>query len=269
MKKYMIRSDLEGVSGVVSYDQVEPGQPGFRAGQRLFMGDLLALLSGLNAGGADEIVIYDEHFYGLNIDIDVLPANVTAICGKPPYRPDWAGGLDRTCAGLIMLGFHSKRGTGELLHHTYEPDIRDLVLNGRSIGEIGMETAIAGDCGVPLLLVTADSAGVREAKALVPEVIGVSVKESLGPSAGACLAAQHSAHLIRTAAEQVAKQPPAVAPWKIEHPELTIHFNSGPYLETFRRLYGIETSLTLTGPSVTACWAEYWQMKLSTQEAMR
>ena len=29
MKKYMIRCDIEGVSGVVSYEQAEPGKPEF------------------------------------------------------------------------------------------------------------------------------------------------------------------------------------------------------------------------------------------------
>jgi len=94
MKKYMIRCDIEGVSGVVSYEQAEPGNPEFEFGKRMFMSDLLALIDGLNQGGADEIWGYDEHYYGRNIDIDRLPKNVTSICGKPPYRLNWAGKLD-------------------------------------------------------------------------------------------------------------------------------------------------------------------------------
>ena len=57
MKRYMIRCDIEGVSGVVSYEQAEPGRPEFAFGQRMFMSDLLALTDGLNAGGADEIIM--------------------------------------------------------------------------------------------------------------------------------------------------------------------------------------------------------------------
>ncbi len=57
--KYMIRSDVEGVTGVVSYDQVEPGKPQYEYGVKMFMNDLLALIQGLNDGGAEEIVIYD------------------------------------------------------------------------------------------------------------------------------------------------------------------------------------------------------------------
>lgn len=268
MKKYMIRCDIEGVSGVVSYEQAEPGRPEFAFGQRMFMSDLLALIEGLNEGGADEIVIYDEHYYGRNIDLDVLPQNAVAICGKPPYKSDWAGGLDASFTGLILLGFHSKRGSGELLHHSYEPDIKDLVLNGISVGEIGIEAAIAGDYEVPLMMITADSAGITEARRLIPGVVGISVKESLSSEGGACPSALETARMIRVAAENIVQNPPPVKPWKVVNPELKIVFNPGGYLSKFRELYNCGETITLKGATSTECWAQYWQMKLKTQEAL-
>lgn len=265
----MIRCDIEGVSGVVSYEQAEPGKPEFSFGQRMFMSDLLALVEGLNAGGADEIFVYDEHYYGRNIDLDRLPENVTAICGKPPYRSDWAGGLDESFAGLILLGFHSKRNTGELLHHSYEPDIKDLILNGVSVGEIGIEAAIAGDFNVPLMMITADSAGVAEAKELVPGVVGISVKESLSSDGGVCPSAVKTARMIREAAAGLGKNPPTAEPWRIRSPKLKVVFNAGAYHDKFRKLFQCEDSITISGATVTECWARYWQMKLETQKAMQ
>ena len=166
--KFMIRSDIEGVSGIVSYEQAEPGKNEYEAGRRLFMNDLLALVVGLREGGAGEIHIYDEHCAGRNILLDELPEDVYIYVGKPPYTNDWAGGIDESFDGLIMLGYHSMRGTpNALLNHTYEPDLRGLILNGLHVGEIGMEIAIAECFGVPLALITGDSEGVREAKELV------------------------------------------------------------------------------------------------------
>jgi len=269
MKKYMVRSDIEGVSGVVSYEQTEPDRPEFAFGQKMFMSDLLALLEGLNHGGTDEIVIYDEHYYGRNIDIDMLPENVTAICGKPPYKVDWAGGLDSSFAGLILLGFHSKRNTGELLHHSYEPDIKDLLLNGISVGEIGVEAAIAGDWDVPLVMITADSAGIKEAETLVSGIVGVSVKESLWHSGGACPSAKKTALLIREAASKIVTNPPTAKPWKVSNPELKVVFNSGLYHDKFCELFHCNNDIVITGKTVTECWAKYWQMKLKAQEAMK
>ena len=51
--KYMIRCDIEGVSGVVSYEQAEPGKPEYDLGLRMFKSDLCACIDGLLQGGAD------------------------------------------------------------------------------------------------------------------------------------------------------------------------------------------------------------------------
>lgn len=273
-KKYMVRCDIEGVTGVVSFEQAEPGKPEYAFGQRMFMCDLMALLEGLSAGGADEVVIYDEHYYGRNIDLEELLVNASAICGKQPYRADWAGGLDESFAGVILLGFHSKFGTpGGLLHHTYELDTRDLRLNGVSVGEIGMEAAVAGDYGVPVIMVTADSAGVAEAEALLPGTAGVVVKESLGEASGQCYPVAVTSELIRSAAQKVVEEPPPVLPYAVgEEATLEIELNDGPYLDAVRATLSTEMTdertLVITGETATAAWAEYWGKKLICQGKM-
>ena len=272
-QRWMVRCDIEGVSGVVGYDQAEPGKAEYEFGLRMLRADLLACVEGLLAGGAGDITVYDEHYYGRNIDPAWLPASVSFIAGKPPYRGDWAGGLDETFAGLALVGFHSKFGTpGGLLHHSYELDIRDLRLNGISVGEIGMEAAVAGDFGVPLLLMTGDSAGCREAEALVPGVRTVAVKESLGESGGKCLPLSVSTARIREAAQAVASGRPDAEPLTVTEPVgLEIDLNDGPYLDAVRTLYGEqmngERTIVLCGGNTTAVWADYWQKKLLAQQA--
>ena len=272
--RYMIRCDMEGVSGIVSYAQAEPGQSEYGFGLRQFRADLRACLDGLIAGGAGEIVVYDEHYYGRNIDPEWLPQGVSFIAGKPPYRADWPGGLEADFAGLVLLGFHSRYGTlGGLLHHTYELDIRDLRLNGVSVGEIGMETAIAGDLGVPLLLVTADSAGCREAESLVRGVAVVAVKDALGETGGLCHPLTLTTAWIREAARAVVTQAPQTKPWFCG-PEVTmeVSLNPGRYATTLRREHAAMVNaagdMVLRGPTTTAVWAEYWQRKLHTQQIL-
>jgi len=135
----MVRCDIEGVSGVVSYEQAEPGRPEYEFGHRMFMADLIALVEGLKAGGADEVVIYDERYYGRNIDISKLPKYATAICGKPPYRPDWAGGL---------------------LPHSCELDIADLRIGGASVGVEEAQALLPGVAGVVVKESVSESGGV-------------------------------------------------------------------------------------------------------------
>ncbi|MFT5130721.1 MAG: D-amino peptidase [Rhodothermales bacterium] len=266
--KYMIRSDMEGASGVVSYDQVLPERPDYPIGQRLFRADLGSCIAGLRDGGAGEIVIYDEHCDGRNIDADWLPEDVSFIAGKPPYRADWAGGLDASFAGLVMLGFHSKWGTPRgLLHHTYEHDICELRINGVAVGEIGMETAIAGDFGVPLQLLTADSAGCQEAQTLVPGVRTVAVKESVSETGGQCYPLSQTTAWIREAAAAIVTDPPDSKPWRCGAVSLEVSFNPGPFADALRQGnsndLNTDGDLLLEGPSATAVWADYWQRKLA------
>ena len=192
------------------------------------------------------------------------------ISGKPPYRADWAGGLDARHTGMILHGFHSMEGAGHTLSHTYEPDFQAIRLNGRPVGEIAIETAIAGDCGVPLVLIIADSAGAEEAQRLVPGTKAVVTKISCGRDAAECLALPDVLADIRAKALDVARQPPPAQPFRVKPPvELVCIFNEGPYLEGLRRrrpanFTGANT-FRLVGPTTTAVWADYWQVKLQVQ----
>ena len=261
MKKFMIRCDMEGVSGIVSYEQAEPGRSSYDEGRRMFMEDLLALIQGLQEGGADEVHIFDEHYYGRNMILPELPEGVFTYQGKPLITPDWAGGLDDSFAGMILLGFHSKRGTTDaLLNHTYEPDLADLRINGLSVGEIGIEAAMAGSVGVPMVMITGDSEGIREAKELVPGVAGVSVKESLGEFSAICYPTVTTSRWIRETAKAVAEQTAYPAPLDLDGDvTLEITFFPTEFARLYTEVYGTEP---IRGPRVLDCWAEYQKRKV-------
>jgi D-amino peptidase len=275
MKTYMVRCDIEGVTGVVSYEQAEPGKCEYAFGQRMFMSDLLACVRGLREGGAERVVIYDMHYYGRNIDLAQLPDYAVAICGKPAYRKDWAGGLDKSFDGMVLLGLHSKADTpGGLLPHSYELEVADLRLNGVSVGEIGMEAAIAGDLGVPTLLVAGDSAGADEAKALLPGVATAVVKQSLGPSGALCYPQPLTAGMIFRAAAEVVRHAPAVEPYRAGRKvKLEARIRQGEYLDAVRCLFKREMSgkdtLVLKGASATEVWAKYLARKFEAQDYLK
>ena len=265
---------MEGVSGIVRQNQSVPGTAEYPKARESFMSELTALVEGLLSGGAGGIVIYDEHYYGRNIDPYRLPRGTRAISGKPPYRPDWPGGLDPSFAGVILHGFHSKQGTRHgLLNHSYEPDIADLDLNGVSVGEIGIEASIAGDLSVPAVMIIGDSAGVAEARALLPGIVCVSVKKSISATAAVCYPLSKNVERIRTAAEQLVGRPPAIEPYSPGRDvSLKITLNNGPYLAAVSKLFsGLmsgDNVLLLKGNSTIAVWSEYWQIKLRAQAAM-
>ena len=273
MSKYMIRCDMEGASGVVAHEQAQPGNAEYASGRRMFMADLLALLEGLQGGDADEFVVYDAHSHGRNIEIDRIPSFASVVCGRPPYVTAWVGGIDHSFDGLILLGFHAKAGTeNAILPHTYETDICEMRLNGVSVGEIGMEAALAGDFGVPLVMVSSDSAGVAEATHLVPGALAVIVKDAVGSTGGVCFPLTSTTDLIRAAATQLVKEPPRVKPYSVaEEVMLAIEFNEGSYLRGLKELCGKkmknDRTLLLQGTSATDVWIQYLMVKQQIRPA--
>jgi D-amino peptidase len=176
---------------------------------------------------------------------------------------------------MVLLGLHSKADTPDgLLAHTYEHDVAELLLNGVSVGEIGMEAAIAGDFGVATVMMIGDSAGAAEARALLPGIVTVETKRSLGGESAVCRPHGEVLREIRQAAARVAGQPPPVEPYPLAAPvSLEIRFRRGPYLDALRRLHADRMAggdrLALSGSTATEVWATYWQLKPGCQAEIK
>jgi D-amino peptidase len=261
--KYVVRCDLVGASGVVGREQLRVDGPEYPYARRMLMADLRALLEGLRLGGAREVVVYDSYASGRNIDVAELPLFATLLSGRPCYRADWAGGLDTSCAGLILLGAHAAAGVaGALMPHTHDDAIVAVRVNGRDLGEIGIETAIAGDCGVPLVMITGDAAAVAEGCAVAGEPLGVVVKDALESQAALCYPLAVTTDIIKRAAQQLGQTPPAVRPFKLEEPvTLEADLAPGPHLERMRELYPrdvkAEKTVRLKAKTITEAWAGF------------
>lgn len=261
--KWMIRVDMEGVTGVVDMNQVVPGASEYAYGQKMLMHDLTAVIGGLLQREEDEVWLYDIHFYGRNVDLAGFGRQVTAICGKPNYTPANGAYLRGGFDGMILLGLHAKAGTdGALLNHNYEHDIREIRVNGLSVGEIGLEALMAGEAGVPLVLVTADSEGCRETESLLPGTLTVSVKQSLGDSAAACAPPSVTGPLLREAASACAAAVSKLKPFVIEGPiALEMVFRQGTVLDRVKAGLGscmvASDRVVITGANVTEAWEKY------------
>lgn len=261
--KWMIRVDMEGLTGVVDMNQVVPGASEYGFGKEMLMHDLNAVLSGLLQSEGDEAYLYDIHFYGRNVVFDRLDSRIKVICGKPHYTPQNGAYVDDSFDGVILLGLHAKAETpGALLHHNYEHDIRTIHVNGLCVGEIGLEALMAGESGVPIVLVTADSEGCRETEALLSGTLTVAVKESLGDAAALCYAPAATGPLLEKAAAACAQIAPELRPFVVPGPiELAMTFKQGPLLEKLRgRLCAYmvaQDRFVIRGSTVIEAWEKY------------
>jgi D-amino peptidase len=263
----MIRSDMEGVTGVVDMNQVIPGASEYSIGQAMYMHDLLAVTDGLLQNADDEVWIYDIHFYGRNTILGRLDPRIKVICGKPHYTPQNNGFLDKSFAGVILLGLHANAQQPDaLLAHNYEHDIRLMSVNGLIVGEIGLEAFIAGEAGVPLVMVTGDSEGAREARELIPNVSTVVVKESLGYSSAVCYPPTLTGKWLKEGAARCADHVRDLSPFVMSAPVmLKLSFRAGQLLERLQKeMHNYQTgtdTFEIRGDSVTAAWEIYLRSK--------
>jgi D-amino peptidase len=216
--KVFISIDMEGISGVVSPEQCTPGNADYERARLLMTQEANAAILGARAAGATEVVVDDSHGSMRNLLIEELDTWADLVYGSP--RPfGMMEGLDESFDVVFLIGYHARAGTpNAIIDHTYSSKaVSHVDLNGRPVGEIGLNAALAGHHGVPVGLVTGDQATTAEATALLgPALQIVTVKRAVGNQAAICLHPEEVQSMIRQAAEQAIST--EVQAFKLESP---------------------------------------------------
>ena len=179
-----IVTDLEGASGVYQFAQTrEPGPLNDKAKEYL-MGDIAAVVGGLRAGGATDVIVLDGHGSGAFVPHLMAPG-AKYITGKPRPGP-FMTGLDESFAGMVQVAAHAMNGTpdGVLCHTQSSRTENRYWYNGVESGELAQCAAMAGYYNVPTIMVTSDVAACREAtKFFGAACVTVAVKRGLSREA--------------------------------------------------------------------------------------
>jgi len=178
-----IVTDLEGASGVYQFAQTRETGPLNDKAKEYLMGDIAAVVRGLRAAGATDIVILDGHGPGAFVP-HLMEGGAKYVTGKP--RGPWLTEFDGSFAGVVQLGAHAMMGTpdGVLCHTQSSKTENRYWYNGVESGELAQVGAIAGHYGVPTILVTGDEATCREATRFFgPECVTVAVKRGIAREA--------------------------------------------------------------------------------------
>lgn len=222
MKIYLM-TDLEGVAGVYTWenredDSAENFERRMR-GRRWLAGEVQAAVDGCHDGGAGQVIVNDGHGVGYTIDLDLLDDKPLIVHGL--NRPFWLPYLDASCAATGLLGAHAKALTPSAnLAHTMSGEIADYRFNGQSLGEAGLQAAIAGHYGVPFVFVAGDAYACEEMAALIPGVVTAPVKVGLGLQAALTLPPLEARELIRQRAAEAMGRIGEIEPFKLEYPIL-------------------------------------------------
>jgi D-amino peptidase len=217
--KIYVVTDLEGISGVYKFAQTREAEtPLNREARGYFMDDVAAVVRGLREAGATEVLVLDGH--GSQAVIPHLMApGAKYITGLP--RPEVLWGLDRSFAGVVMLGYHAMMGTPDgVLHHTQSSKTENRYwYNGVESGELVQVAAIAGHFGVPPILVTGDEATCRESRKFFgPECVTVAVKKGIAREAAALYPFAETRQALYEGAKRAVAAIPKCMPYRLELP---------------------------------------------------
>jgi D-amino peptidase len=178
--KIYISADMEGVVGAVTGEQLGPSGFEYERFRDFMTAEVNAAIDAAREAGATEILISDSHGNGQNILLEKLPDDVMVVRSWP--RPlMMMEGIDETFDGAIFLGYHASttNTSGVRAHTMSSANLTAVRLNGIAMPEAGLNAAIAGHFGVPVIMISGDDAIVEEAQSLLGDVEGAVVKWAL------------------------------------------------------------------------------------------
>lgn len=214
--KVYISVDMEGITGVVSSEQLGPGGFEYQRAREWMTGEALAAIQGARDAGATEILVSDAHGNGQNLLIDQFPDDVTIVRSWP--RPlMMMEGIDSSFAAAVFIGYHSSTANvrGVRAHTMSSATLTGVAINGRQVPEGGMNAAIAGYFGVPVVMVSGDDAAVAEVQGFARGMEGAIVKRAISFHSAATMTPKAGQALIRARVKSGIERRASVPPFVV------------------------------------------------------
>jgi D-amino peptidase len=122
--------------------------------------------------------------------------------------------------------------------HSYSSlGIQTILMNGKPVGEIETQAALAGVYNIPVIFLSGDQAAADDLRAIVPNAELAVVKEGLANYVCLSLSSASARDLIRGRATTAMKNLGATKPYKVEGP-VTIQME-----RTSRNAFGVDLGL--------------------------
>jgi D-amino peptidase len=241
--RVLISVDMEGVAGVVHPDDVRPGHGEYERNRALITAEANAAVRGVYAfdPGAD-VLVADAHAQFRNVLPASLDRRAGLVRGRP--RPDaMMTGLTAEVDAVVFIGYHGKAGTPRsvLAHTVSGAVIADVRCNGRSLGELGLNAALAAHHDAAPVLVSGDDTVAAEAAEVAPGMRTVVVKRALGARAAVTTHPDQACDLIEEAVPRALAERGSVRPVGFTGPvELEVEVLRPPMTEHALLVPGID-----------------------------
>ena len=114
-------------------------------------------------------------------------------------------GVEEGVDGVMFVGYHGREGsTPAILDHTWSRDlVSELWINDREFGEAGLNGAVCGHFGVPVIMASGDQTLCAAVREIFGEKIETAeVKRAVSRTSAECLPSAVTARLIEEAAKR-------------------------------------------------------------------
>lgn len=263
--RVLIMADMEGVSGIVKWAQVNGGAPMYEEGRRLYTEEVNAAVRGAKAAGATEIVAVDCHGAGQDWTFnsfvpELIDPDCTWVSGHPWGR--YVEIFETGCDVALMIGMHARAGTadGVLCHTISTTTWRNLYFNDTCVGEFGINSALCGHYGVPVAVITGDEATCREGRELLGEkLVAVGVKRGLSRYSARNIPPARARRMIEEGVTAALKRRDWPKPYVPARPTtITIDLGNVDSANQFMGRHGVEVVEPLKVVSRGKDWVEAW-----------
>jgi len=221
---------------------------------------------GAREAGATEIVVMDCHGAGKGWSFNsLIPEDLDEGCEFVVQKEwtEYTGVLEDGCDAALFVGMHAMAGTsdGFMSHTVSGTHWRSVRFNGTEVGETGINAALCGTWGCPVLLVTGDQAACREGRALLGAgLTTVQVKTALGRFSGRHKVPAVARRMIEDGARTALADLKAVPPYDPGKPcEIVVELATPDHAEQFRHHPVVEIRDGRTIASRADDWWTAWR----------
>ncbi len=263
--KILLSVDMEGITGVTTWNHVTPGHAEYARFRKIMTDDVNAAVRGAFAGGAEEVWVSDAHEAGSNILVEALDPRVQLNSGTPtPFSMMQA--IDKGIDGVQFIGYHARFGsTPAVLDHTWSSMcVAGLWLNDRLAGEYTLNGALAGHFGAPVLMASGDQTACAQMVDHLGNIETAVVKQATGRYAALCLPPEKTLPLIEQKARagvQRLAQKTAPAPLVLKTPiQVRVRVASSDMADRAMHMPGVtrsELELSFTARSMPEAYAGF------------
>ena len=265
MKVHII-SDMEGVAGIVKGQQTNSGESLYEEGRKLYTEEINAAVRGARAAGATEIVVMDCHGAGKGHTFNSLLADQLDPDCEFVVQDEWTEYTEFLESGVdaaLFVGMHARAGTPDgVMNHTISgADYYNLSFNGTLVGETGINAALCGTWGCPVLLVTGDEAACAEGRDLLGDgLTTVAVKKGFGVVSARNVPPVRARKMIEDGARDALSNLEAVPAYDPGQPcEIVVEFKHTAAPQKLRFRPGVEILEPRKIASRADTWWDAWK----------